>query len=73
METLRKDEGKENQRSNKEEFEHSKTALIRIYEILRDYSDRDHPLTQQDIIDKLESEYNLSMERRAVRRNLFWL
>ena len=47
-----------------------KAALIYIYQILKNYSDKDHPLKQQDIIDKLEDEYNIGMERKAVKRNL---
>jgi len=52
------------------ELERNKSALIRIYQILKEYSDYNHPLTQQDIIDKLDNDYGLSMERKAVRRNL---
>ena len=48
----------------------NKATPIYIGRILNEYSDYDHPLTQQDIIDKLASDYNISMERKAVKRNL---
>ena len=40
-------------------FEPKKLALIRIWQILKDYSDYDHPLTQEDIAVKLENEYGI--------------
>ena len=53
-----------------ENFEPKKLALIRIWQILKVYSDYDHPLTQEDIAVKLESEYGIVMERKAIGRNL---
>ena len=41
-----------------------------ILDILREYSDSDHRLLQQDIIDLLETNYGLSCERRAVKNNV---
>ncbi|SKB93261.1 Predicted DNA-binding transcriptional regulator YafY, contains an HTH and WYL domains [Lachnospiraceae bacterium] len=41
-----------------------------ILEILREYSDSEHRLLQQDIIDLLENNYGLSCERRAVKNNI---
>ena len=43
---------------------------MRIYQILEEYSDENHPLTQQAIIDKLEANYGIECERKAVSRNL---
>ena len=53
-----------------ESFEPKKLALIRIWQILKDYSDYDHPLTQEDIAVKLENEYGIVMERKAISRNI---
>ena len=38
-----------------EGLEPKKLALIRIWQILKEYSDYDHPLTQEDIAEKLYS------------------
>ena len=53
-----------------ESFEPKKLALIRIWQILKEYSDYDHPLTQDDISSKLEEEYGIFIERKAISRNL---
>lgn len=54
-------------------LEAKKTLIFRIYQILDEYSDMEHPLTQQDIIDILERDYGLPCERKAVGRNLSYL
>ncbi len=41
-----------------------------ILDILKEYSDSEHRLLQQDIIDLLDSNYGLSCERRAVSNNI---
>ena len=53
-----------------ESFEPKKLALIRIWQILKDYSDYDHPLTQDDIAKHLENEYSIVIERKAISRNI---
>ena len=53
-----------------ESFEPKKLALIRIWQILKDYSDFDHPLTQEDIAVKLQNEYGIFLERKAISRNI---
>lgn len=53
-----------------ESFEPKKLALIRIWQILKDYSDYDHPLTQEDIAKHLERDYRIILERKAISRNL---
>lgn len=53
-----------------ESFEPKKLALIRIWQILKYYSDYDHPLTQEDISKHLENEYGIVIERKAISRNL---
>ena len=51
-------------------LEPTKLALVRILQILEQYSDFDHPLKQQDIIDYLDKDYGIVIERKAVGRNL---
>ena len=41
-----------------------------ILDILKEYSDSDHRLLQQDIIDLLETDYGMPCERRAVKNNI---
>lgn len=53
-----------------EGFEPKKLALIRIWQILKDYSDYDHPLTQEAISKYLENDYGIVIERKAISRNL---
>lgn len=53
-----------------EGFESKKLALIRILQILRRYSDEDHPLKQDDIAKHLESDYGIYIERKAIGRNV---
>lgn len=54
----------------KNSFEPTKLALLRILQILEQYSDFDHPLKQQEIIDHLDKDYGIAIERKAVGRNL---
>ena len=54
----------------KNSFEPTKLALVRILQILEQYSDFDHPLKQQEIIDHLDKDYGIAIERKAVGRNL---
>lgn len=53
-----------------ESFEPKKLALIRIWQILKEYSDYDHPLTQEDISRHLENDYGIVIERKAISRNI---
>ena len=48
----------------------SKTSIIRIMQVLEKYSDEKHPLQQQEIIDYLEKDYGIQMERKAVGYNI---
>ena len=47
-----------------------KIVILYILKILRDYTDADHPMTQQDIADKLLSEYGIEVNRATIKRNL---
>ena len=51
-------------------LEPKKLALLRIWQILRQHSDYDHPLKQEDIINYLDKEYGIQMERKAVGKNI---
>lgn len=47
-----------------------KAAILCIVEILKKYTDSEHTMTQKQIQDKLETEYGLKLDRKAVKRNL---
>jgi len=51
-------------------FEPKKLALIRILQILQDYTDYNHPLTHDEIVKKLYTLYNITVERKAIGRNI---
>lgn len=50
--------------------ESKKLALLRILHILERYSDGEHPLTQEDIVQKLEEDYGIVVDRKLVGRQL---
>lgn len=54
-------------------FEPKKLLLLRILEILTQYSDCDHKLRQNDIISFLRVRYGIECERKAVARNIEFL
>ena len=47
-----------------------KMALIYILDILKEFSDKNHLLTQQNIINKLHDIYLIDIERRTVSTNI---
>ena len=47
-----------------------KIIILYILQILRKYTDSGHTMTQQQIAEKLRSEYGLEVNRATVRRNL---
>lgn len=51
-------------------FEPKKLALLRILQILEQYTNSDHPLKHDDIVNKLDSLYNITVERKAIGRNI---
>lgn len=55
---------------NMDSLEKKKLALLRILEILKKYSDSNHPLTQADIAGRLEADYGIVLERKAIGRNI---
>lgn len=54
-------------------LEAKKTLIMRIYQILEEYSDSEHPLKYQDIIDILRRDYGAECERKAIARNISYL
>ncbi|MBP5308110.1 MAG: WYL domain-containing protein [Clostridia bacterium] len=50
--------------------ETKKISLLAILRILKAESDVDHPLTHGDIIDILDRDYGVKIERKAVGRNI---
>lgn len=53
-----------------ESFEPKKLALIRIWQILKEYSDYNHPMTQEDILNHLKKDYGIVIERKTISRNI---
>lgn len=47
-----------------------KLMIINILDILRRYTDREHRLSQKEIADILQNEYQMKADRKAIRRNL---
>ena len=47
-----------------------KIIILNILDILNKYTDAEHTLSQKEIQEKLESEYSMKVERKAVKRNL---
>lgn len=47
-----------------------KKLSFAILDILRKYTDEDHRLSQKDIIDILKTEYDMSADRKSVKRNI---
>ncbi len=47
-----------------------KLLVLNILDILRRYSDVDHRLSQKDIMEILQTEYEMTVDRKAVKRNL---
>ena len=50
-----------------------KLLIIYIYEILKEYSDENHLLTQQDIIKLIKQIYDMDCERKSVGNNIDFL
>ena len=45
-------------------------AVVQILKILKEHSDKDHLLTHKNIVEYLENEYGIVIERKAVARHL---
>ena len=44
--------------------------IMNILDILRRYSDAEHRLSQKDIVEILQTEYDMTVERKSIRRNI---
>lgn len=47
-----------------------KLMLLNILDILQKYTDGDHKLTQNEIVEKLKNEYSMKVDRKSVKHNL---
>ena len=47
-----------------------KLIIINILDILKKYTDEDHRLNQKEIAEILKTEYDMKVDRKAVKRNL---
>ena len=47
-----------------------KISILYILNILKQYTDEDHPMTQQQIADKLLSDYDMPVDRGTVKSNV---
>ena len=56
-----------------ESLEPKKLLLLRILQVLENYSSAEHPLRQKDIMLHLNNEYGVDCERKAVGRNITFL
>lgn len=53
-----------------ESVEPKKLALIRVLQILQRHSDSEHPIKHEKIVELLEREYAITVERKAIGRNI---
>ena len=44
--------------------------MLCILNVLREHSDENHPLTQAQIIKKIEHKYGLELERKSIGANI---
>ena len=54
-------------------FEPKKLSILRILQVLQEFSDCDHKLRQGEIISLLKIQYDIECERKAVARNIDFL
>ena len=47
-----------------------KIIILYILQILRQYTDSNHTMTQQQIVDKLRSDYDIEVNRSTIKRNI---
>lgn len=51
-------------------MEDKKTSILALLKILEEFSDENHILSQPDLLNKLETNYNLILDRRTLYRNV---
>ncbi len=54
-------------------IENKKASILLILKVLEEYSDEEHFLTQQDIIDKVGEMYGIELERKSVAFSIYLL
>ena len=47
-----------------------KQIIINILDILKRYTDENHRLSQKEIVEILEKDYNMTVDRKSVKRNV---
>lgn len=52
------------------EVQPKKFLIMNILDILQKYTDENHRLSQKDIIDILEKEYEMKVDRKSIKRNI---
>ena len=52
------------------EVQPKKLLIMNILDILQKYTDENHRLSQKDIIDILEKEYEMKADRKSIKRNI---
>lgn len=50
-----------------------KMIIINILDILKRYTDENHKLSQKQIAEILKNEYNTTVERKTIKRNIIYL
>lgn len=50
-----------------------KLLLLYVLDVLKEYSDAEHQLTQADIIEKIDKRFGMQSERKAISRNIDFL
>lgn len=53
-----------------ETIQPKKLLILYILDILQKYTDAEHTLTQNEIVEILAKEYNMKADRKSVKRNL---
>lgn len=51
-------------------LETKSASILLVLNVLKDYSDENHYLTQNDIIKRIESDYDITLERKTVKKYL---
>ena len=49
---------------------YKKAEILYVLKVLEEYSDENHLLTQQDIIDRIYKDYGLLLERKTIGNSL---
>lgn len=51
-------------------MEEKKTSILAVYKVLEEFSDENHPLTRTEINNLIEKQYNITIDRRTLYRNI---